>query len=286
MKNPETEAEHSARRATERASRGIVALGGLGIFAVIFCSILVFIIMRKNETWNSSGQIGDIFGGLLNPILTFLAFIGILLTINLQAKELRLAREESRRAATALEEQVDAVNKQNFEATFFQMLMLLNGIMDTMAAEKTVRRNDNTEITIDKEVFRGYFAFKVMFQSLSRAIKNSTSEKERIDNIRSGYRVFWLRYHQQLGHYYRYTYNMLRFIDESDIIDKKKYVRIYRSRLSDYEFVLLMYNAMTEDGKKLVFYINKFDILDNISTNLLISPDDLDIFKSLEQVKC
>lgn len=52
----------------------------------------------------SCGPFGDFFGGMLNPTLTFLMFMGLLSTINLQQKELSLTRKEYIRTADALEE--------------------------------------------------------------------------------------------------------------------------------------------------------------------------------------
>jgi uncharacterized membrane protein len=41
------------------------------------------------------GVFGDYVGGLLNPIFSFLAFVGVLLTVVLQARQLDAAREQS-----------------------------------------------------------------------------------------------------------------------------------------------------------------------------------------------
>lgn len=48
------------------------------------------------------GEFGDFFGGVLNPLLTFLTFMGLLITIVLQHTELRESREEFARSADAL----------------------------------------------------------------------------------------------------------------------------------------------------------------------------------------
>ncbi|GEP10257.1 hypothetical protein MGN01_21020 [Methylobacterium gnaphalii] len=46
------------------------------------------------EAYTRLGQVGDFFGGVLNPLLTFLTFIGVLATIFLQREELKETREE------------------------------------------------------------------------------------------------------------------------------------------------------------------------------------------------
>jgi uncharacterized protein YoxC len=66
-----------------------------------------------------SGQWGDLFGGFVTPILTFLTFMGLLITITTQKKELKETREELKRSTEALLSQHDAINRQIFESTFF-----------------------------------------------------------------------------------------------------------------------------------------------------------------------
>lgn len=41
------------------------------------------------------GVFGDYVGGMLNPVFSFLAFVGVLITVMLQAKQLKVAREQS-----------------------------------------------------------------------------------------------------------------------------------------------------------------------------------------------
>lgn len=50
------------------------------------------------EQW---GQMGDFFGGLLNPILAFASFMALLYTIRIQSEELRLTREELAKSSDA-----------------------------------------------------------------------------------------------------------------------------------------------------------------------------------------
>ena len=50
---------------------------------------------------NHIGALGDFFGGTLNPILTFLTFVGLLITIVLQQAELSEARKEFKKSANS-----------------------------------------------------------------------------------------------------------------------------------------------------------------------------------------
>lgn len=87
------------------------------------------------------GQIGDFFGGVLNPLFGFVSLFALLVTIAYQARslrvsseELKLSREELNKSSTALASQNKAIELQSFEQTFFSWLAtyqsLLNSIED------------------------------------------------------------------------------------------------------------------------------------------------------------
>jgi hypothetical protein len=52
------------------------------------------------------GQVGDFFGGMLNPALAFASLIALLYTIRIQSEELRLTREEFSKSVKAQEQLV------------------------------------------------------------------------------------------------------------------------------------------------------------------------------------
>ena len=78
-------------------------LAGLAIaFAVL---PLVAYIGMFGAKWSQShdvwGQFGDFFGGFLNPIFALLAFVAVIYNLQLQSKQLEVAREEFRASAEA-----------------------------------------------------------------------------------------------------------------------------------------------------------------------------------------
>lgn len=80
----------------------MVGRPGSGGAAVCFFTPLAIYEFGLNGTWlevngtraNRLGQFGDFVGGVLNPIFSFLAFCGLLYTVNLQRAELKEARNE------------------------------------------------------------------------------------------------------------------------------------------------------------------------------------------------
>lgn len=60
---------------------------------------------------NIWGVFGDFIGGTLNPILSFLALIALLLTVVLQSKQLELSRRELQETKEAMQESAKAQQK-------------------------------------------------------------------------------------------------------------------------------------------------------------------------------
>ena len=74
-------------------------------------------VSTDQATW---GQFGDYVAGILNPIFSLTALFALLYTIVLQSKELRDSTKQLERSAKALSVQNTVLNKQGFEATYFQ----------------------------------------------------------------------------------------------------------------------------------------------------------------------
>ncbi len=88
-------------------------------------------------TW---GTFGDYLGGTLNPIISFLALIGLLYTIHQQAQEMQSTREELKQAAEQQRRQADIFNLQQFESTFFSLLEQHNKIIEKIMTPIEAKR--------------------------------------------------------------------------------------------------------------------------------------------------
>ncbi|MEL6560272.1 MAG: putative phage abortive infection protein [Bacteroidota bacterium] len=79
----------------------------------------------------TKGLFGDKFGAV-NALFSALAFAGIIFTIFLQKRELKLQREELEETRGEFIKQNETLKKQRFENTFFQLLSLHNDIVDKL----------------------------------------------------------------------------------------------------------------------------------------------------------
>lgn len=82
----------------------------VGIFAL-------FIFLGFDIKQTNIGQVGDFVGGLLNPVLSFLALIAIVYSISVQEKELTST-------VSSLQAQEEIFKVQNFENSLFNLLTM------------------------------------------------------------------------------------------------------------------------------------------------------------------
>ncbi|UDQ91285.1 putative phage abortive infection protein [Xanthobacter autotrophicus] len=236
------------------------------IVLILFVSIIT-LLFRKNP-----GEFGDLFGGTLSPILSFLTFMGLLITIVLQQQELKETRDELKRSATALESQINSIDKQNFESTFFQMLSLHNTIINSIDIKysKAQTYPPYEEIRFER---KGRDCFERFYENYTDFYHNTDCQFSQKKRLQKAYDDFWIIRQQDLAHYYRYLYNVLRFVHEYDgKIDKTKYIRLLRAQLSDYELALLFYTALNKNGIRYCIYIHCYKLFDNLPKELLIEP--------------
>ncbi len=219
--------------------------------------LIVFLVNIFSIGKSSFGEWGDFFGGVLNPLFTLLTFTGVLITIVLQQTELRESRAEMRRSADALQEQVRGLHRQNFESTFFQMLSVhtaLVGAIDLV--------NDDSRMT------RGRDCFNVFYTRLNKIYReqlgNANGKYSDENVLRLSYQLFWKKHQVELGHYFRYLYNIVRFVKESPYAEGP-YIRLLRAQLSDQETLLLFYNCVaSEHGGRFKTLVEEFSLLDNM----------------------
>jgi hypothetical protein len=262
---------------TERGdSRSMFTVATVVLFGAM-ASVFYF---GVTTTWQGTsynlGTLGDFMGGTLNPILTFLTFAGLLFTIILQQRELHLANEAKKKADESLGEEKKRVARQQFEYTFFQMIGLYNNIVN--ALDIYFRPSEQGE-SAGHEV-KGRDCFKTYlgnYYDKYRPLGEFENEKERLDK---SYKAFWEKRQQDLSHYFRYLYNVLRFVFEyeDDIGDRFKYIKLLRAQLSDFELLVLFYTALHENGKNYVRYIEEYALFDNLPYEHVLSKKHLKMY--------
>jgi len=231
---------------TDRLARFWPAAGLalLGYIAVVVASGLGW--NPFGESWNfaNTGAFGDSFGPL-NALVATVAAVGAVAAYRAQREELNRVKE------SAPLERAEAA-KRDFEITFFNLLGLLR---------ETVKEVDVPD-AYNKNPLYGRDGFK---RILEERIGRSTGDDD-IDSKK--FKGSYVRYRDDLAHYFRLVYHVLKHIKQTNSIDKMLYVRLLRATLSNAEIVLIALNCMYGGGKlKLKPLVEEFAILHNISTS-------------------
>lgn len=242
------------------------------------------------------GQLGDFFGGILNPILSFVAILAVLYTIRIQSKELAEAREETKIANRTLIKQTQVFERQNFESVYFRML------------EVHARLLSDTEVPGSSSRGRGVFV------EFSKELRDFCSKRYVTeDSIKRLASELMSRGDNALGHYFRNMYQICKMIDNSKFhvsnfqegvsprsvrriikmnYDQKRfYANILRGQLSSYEMQMLLLNCLTPEGEGLKYYVEKFSMLKSLNkssfdsdSQIIFSPFDDMAFMDSEDI--
>jgi Putative phage abortive infection protein len=226
------------------------------------------------QTFKDLGTWGDFVGGTLNPILTFLTVIGLLVTIHLQQRELRLTRKELAKSSNALEAQNLTTKQQRFENTLFSMIEMLNQIVNAMDVGDGDKRKTGRDCFTDF-----YHTLHYYYSQGNRFIINGELVviEETGDSIAvQSYDRFYKKHQSDLGHYFRLLYNIFRYIDQSEFADGL-YAKILRAQLSNQELLIIFYNNATDRGKAFAALAERFELYANMDTERLLRPEHIDL---------
>jgi hypothetical protein len=227
------------------------------IAIVVVCSGYWLVVSRFINNHNDQGTFGDMFGAL-NALFSGCAFAGVIYAIFVQRSELRFAKTELAHTKRIFEEQSASLALQNeetrrqiFENIFFQMLRIF-----TDAAS-----------SIDVEDGKNTYVGKDALRSIERDIIEPSFNSPEIpeDGFLERYEQKYEEYQNDLGHYFRTLYAILKFIKYSDTQDKKFYTNIVRAQVSNSELQILLYNGLSRWGViKMKPLLEEFSFFDNL----------------------
>ena len=234
--------------------------------------------VKDQSNISAAGAFGDKFGAI-NSLFSGLAFGGIIFTILLQRKELRLQREELEETRDVFKSQNSTLENQKFENTFFQMLNLFHSIVNSI----DLKVASNVEKK-GRDCFL-YYVQEIQKQKAQLIRQNQIKSKPlqtlNINDYIDFYDKAYQKYKSDLSHYFRTLYHIVKFIDSSTIEDKRQYISIVRAQLSSYEQILLFYNCLHKNGiEKFKPLIEKYNLLKNIDLNLLFDLDHKNHYNS------
>lgn len=226
-------------------------------------------------------------------LFIYVAFLGQQQQLQQQTEQFEIEQERQRQERLSQDKefqvQQKAVQRQNFETAFFQMLGVQNQLVVRL------RDADPPQQPYDQngpcDCFqRWYEDFKRPQSTWGDEFK--MDEKSGIpiemraakDDIER-YMGFYRHYQGVLGHYFRNLYHIIKFVNETAALadtDKKQdyknrrfYTSLVRATLSQYELALLFYNCLSSNGDE--FFkplVEKYGLLKNFAFDSTIDERD------------
>ncbi len=232
------------------------------IFGVVIAMVLGYLgVSHLFEAPKGAGTFGDMFG-MLNALFSGLAFSGLIIAILFQSQELDLQKDELKLTRKELEGQREVMTlqyatleRQQFEATFFQMLRLFDQIVLSMDTGKGDAQKTGRD------------CFPGLVLQVGRKLQSYNKEhgQNYKDSLQRSYGEFYFRQSNEIGHYFRTLYNIIRYVHESNVSDKHIYTRIVRAQLSSSELELLLLNCSCQMGRKFKPLVEEYALLKHIS---------------------
>ena len=244
------------------------------------------------------GQFGDMFGAV-NALFAGLAFAGVIFAIILQKKELELqrqelkeTRDEIRGQKEQLQAQDQTLKKQNFESSFFHLLSLHNEIVNsTMIIEyrpiglrRVIEHSGQRSQAIEYSGQRSFLYINRKLKESYNKEKRDTQDSiatptstEIKEEIKAVCEQFFTNYQPYVGHYFRYLYNTIKFVDEHEFFDNKTfkhnklYTNLIRAQLSSTELGLLFYNCQTNRGSKFIHLVERYSLFEDMDFEQLLN---------------
>ncbi|MND93684.1 hypothetical protein D3C80_858760 [compost metagenome] len=225
------------------------------------------------------GQLGDFFGGVLNPILSFLALVAVATSLRMQTLELNAARHEAAASqdmlanqTKVLERQQAVLERQNFESNFYGLLQVHDRNM------QGVRLQFGAEPDVGRLAF-GALANRFHVDRIELTYLTEDLSKQA---VMAHVQKFYSQSYLELGHYYRTLQEIFFYIEsfasenftassqEGVPVDVERQILRWRygglvaSLLSSAELECMFIFCMAVEGAALKVYVERYGLFRNL----------------------
>jgi len=229
------------------------------IYSLNFAS---YPISKENEDW---GQFGAYVGGVAGVFLTLLTIILLIKTLDSQNKNA-------------------AINQ--FESSFFELFRLHKEITDRIIGE--------VYIGDEKDTYEGLKFFEKLSEKIKRQyddnflsylkkvwrqdqMKETTEVQQEIDKFYND--EIYRGKESELGHYFRSLYHLVKFVNDSEVKNKQRYIDLIQAYLTDAELHCTFYNGIAIYGReRFKPLLDEYSFLENIKPKGDIFDKHFEIF--------
>lgn len=226
--------------------------------------------------WNYAKKVNDV-SGLLAFLFTGAGTFAIFLTLIKQQEQFDEAQKQ--------------VVTQQFETTFFNMLYQLfniknsiNGMIDgkSFAGQEylnfillELKKNYQEHLKTTSDISE-------VLESINQCQVPTCSKITMVkDDLNVVYMDTYNRYHSQLGHFFRYFFNLMKFARDNRenprFGDADKYVQLIQAQLSNDELGLIFCNSLSDKAlnshneNKIFKWLESYSFLENVDSESLLS---------------
>lgn len=233
------------------------------IASISVLTIIIYVIKFRSNGLSEDpidfGIFGNYIGGILGSLISL---ISIILLYRTYLTQLDITESQENRA-----------NLQQFENTFFELLRNQRTIIMSCKGQFIDRR----KLGEDKVILSDYQYIERIGEELKLQMYNFEYEADLLEQqninliriiINDYYIETFSKHETQLSHYFRHLYHILKYIDQSSIENKKKYVDLVQAQMSNSELYISFYNGISVYGrKKMLKLMDKYSFLENLKDN-------------------
>lgn len=215
-------------------------------------------ISKNTEDWS---RFGSYLSGVIGPLLSLLALIGVLYSIDNQNIENLESDKENKKLAT--------------ENRIIKQIEFHHNICNNVKIPYDIKRTKYKE---------GRIAFEFLFEKHLKSfyVEEQTLNPTSTDEIKinNAFTKLYKKEGKQFGFYFRNLYYLIKYIDESNGIDKTHYSKLVRSQLSTPEIQMLMYNCLYVKGANFKNLVIEYGLLNGIDSTEMLDPNHMNLFDS------
>ena len=207
--------------------------------------------IKTHWDFSATGQLGDSFG-ILSAFMASMAAIFTYQTLADTRRQADIAEREAERQKKHADEAREearverdrsearafardfAESRRDSEGTYFRLLDLRFRVLADLRTEFSSKTLEGTDAAA----------------SYIRVVTSSSGIEVSHTKFPERYSAMYQKYNNDLGHYFRFTYHIVKFAKENFGRDAYDCIRLLRAQLSNAEMALLALNCAHGEGKK------------------------------------
>ncbi len=240
--------------------------------SAILASILIYIFTLIDLPFaklpEDFGTFGDYVGGIIG---TLVGLIGIIFLYRTYRIQLDISAKQELKQES-----------QQFESAFFALLGQQRDILQNISGEFV--NNQGGKHVEEGAKFMNTIREDLAIRLLELSYEPEILQKDKINilkvRVNSIYLDLYKNHVEQLGHYFRHLYHLIKFIDSNCVANPKSYVDIVQAQMTTDELYLSAINGISHFGRKRFLpLLDKYRFFENLMIEESdVGNDLIDIF--------